>query len=323
MRLWISSNSTVRVLVLGATSLVGSHFVQNAPVTGIVAAGRRDPRDLGIRVEKFLQADFTAPDEVARVVADSQCEVIVNFAARTDVDGCEKERPVSRESIAPEPDHQSAWHLNAEVPGSLAKEVVRRDLYLVHVSTDFVFSGENGPYPENALPDPYGAHVSWYGYTKGQGERAILSLAPKNSAIVRISYPYRTSFGFKTDFARSILDRARKGSLYPLYIDQVITPTWIPDVTRTIQALLSVRTTGTFHVASPHPTTPFAFGLTLLGQARLPTRDIATTRLSEVRDPARAPRPQRGGLLVDRVRQLGVEPVVFEEGIRRLLAGTD
>lgn len=315
--------STLSVLVLGSTSLVGSHFVGSRAGQGIVAAGRRDPRDHGLRVERYLSADLSALGEIEEVLKKCDGASVVNFAARTDVDGCEKERPLTRESLLPEPERRNAWRINAELPGHLARMCAERGVYLIHISTDFVFNGESGPYAETALPDPYGAKVSWYGYTKGQGERAVLSLAPKDSAILRISYPYRAKFAFKTDFARSMLDRARERTLYPLYIDQMFTPTWIPDVTRVVEALLRTRATGVFHVASPHPTTPVAFGLALLSQARLPTHDLKTTRLSDVRDPERAPRPLRGGLLVDRVRALGVEPLVFEEGIRRLLNGVE
>jgi dTDP-4-dehydrorhamnose reductase len=88
------------LLVFGADSLVGSHFVGQTS-RSIAAAGRRDPRDDGLSVAEFAPVDLARPEAVERLVRDSGAETVVNFAAATDVDGVERERPAPPASEGP------------------------------------------------------------------------------------------------------------------------------------------------------------------------------------------------------------------------------
>jgi dTDP-4-dehydrorhamnose reductase len=307
------------LLVLGATSLVGSHFVETAGTTfPLEAAGRTDPRSRGLRVEAFSPVDLGERVAVERFLASRRGDrAWLNFAARTDVDACEAERPATPPG-PPSGRRDSAWTMNAELPGWLAEASRRQGISLLHVSTDFVFDGAQGPYPEEALPSPWGSRVGWYGFTKGVGESRVRAADP-NATVVRISYPYRTAFAGRTDFARNILARARAGTLYPLYTDQQITPTWVPDVSRALRALIDTPRSGTFHVAAPELTTPWAFGVELLKAFQIEGPPPRSARLAEAPAVAgRAPRPLRGGLRTDRLSALGLRPTGVREGLRAM-----
>jgi dTDP-4-dehydrorhamnose reductase len=313
------------LLVFGAGSLVGSDFAVAAAKQFVVrSAGRTDPRSLGLPVRSFQPLDLS--DEAAVrgfVSARSGDAAWINFAARTDVDGCEAERPTG--AVVPRGGDRagSAWRLNAAFPGWLAEEAHRQSVQLLHISTDFVFDGADGPYPEEALPSPWSPSVSWYGYTKGEGERRVRE-AGGRTALLRISYPYRTAFPSKPDFARNLLDRGRTRRLYPLYTDQVLTPTWIPDVSRSLLALIAARSDGTFHVASPQPTTPFEFATELFQAFEIDVGRLAPALLgTQAPTDGRAPRPLRGGLRVRRIREVGVHPTGFREGIRGMATAHD
>ena len=124
-------------------------------------------------------------------------DVVVNFAAATDVDAVERERPAH--DAAP---HGSALQINAAAPGGMARATRASGKFLISISTDFVFDGLRGPYPESAEPSPLSPLVSWYGWTKGEGERLVRSADP-SASIVRISYPYRTSYSREARFRQS------------------------------------------------------------------------------------------------------------------------
>lgn len=294
--------------------------MESLPKNEIIAAGRKDPAEYGIRVDGFIPADLNDRTQLTNVIDKSGSDVVVNFAARTDVDGCEKERPGKITEIEKEAKPGSAWLLNGVLPGWVAEEVENRHLFLVHLSTDFVFAGEEGPYPESALPDSFGPKVSWYGYTKGIGEAQVLSHARERSSILRISYPYRSAFAQKMDFARYILSKSKDGTLPPLYTDQMITPTWIPDVTRAIRAVVRLRTTGTYHLASPLVTTPYAFAVVLFGEMGMKNVKIESSLLQGHPARGRAPRPLQGGLGISRIHSLGIEPLSYRDGIKTLAA---
>lgn len=301
------------VLVIGATSMVGSDFVQHGGFA-CAALGRRDPRALGLAVERFDSVDLEDPLALHRRIVQAPEPAIVNFAAITDVDGVEAERPVDLGAAA-----GPAWRVNALAPAYLAHGAGEGKRQFVQVSTDFVFDGEAGPYDETASRSPFSPRVSWYGWTKGEGERRTLVILPP-SAIVRIAYPFRADFPSKLDFARRLLQRYREGSLPPLYTDQQISPTWIPDVTAAVGAVIRQRFSGLLHVASPDLTTPYEFALALIGESVGHRVDLPQGTLGTGAPPAhRAPRPLKGGLRSVRAAGLGLRPTSWREGIRQLL----
>lgn len=126
---------TAEVLVFGGTSMVGSHFVDST-ARRCATAGRVDPRIKGTKVERFDPLDMADPAGVARYVQSTEEPYIVNFAARTDVDGIERERP----SLG---GHEGgpAWTVNALTPGALAAAAQEGGKHLIQISTDFVFDG--------------------------------------------------------------------------------------------------------------------------------------------------------------------------------------
>jgi len=303
------------VLVLGATSMVGSHFVAHSAIP-CTAAGRQDPRAVGIPVERFAGIDLTDLGEVASVVGAAPEPVVINFAAATEVDAVEAERPRATD---PEPSGR-AWTLNARMPEVVATVAQESGRFFVQLSTDFVFDGHDGPYDETARRSPYSGAMSWYGWTKSEGERRAALMAP-SCAVVRIAYPYRASFPGKIDFARRILARYRDGTLPPLYVDQQISPTWVPDVTRALAEIVRRRAPGTLHVASPQLTTPFEFASELVSRSEGRAVPLREGRIAGApADPRRAPRPVRGGLRSNRAADLGLEWTGWKRGIAELLA---
>ncbi len=300
------------LFVLGAGSLVGSELARQAAAAGVrvEAAGRTDPRPAGVPLAAFSRLDLADEPSVRSFASRRERDTAwINFAARTDVDGCEKERTEGPPAPAAVDRADSAWRINAEFPGWLAEEADRRGTPLVHISTDFVFDGTQGPYSETDRPSPLSPRLGWYGYTKGQGEERVRA-ARGPTTVLRLSYPYGGAAGGKADFARTLVSRARAGELYPLYTDQQITPTWIPDVARAVLRIVEGDARGTVHVASPEITTPFEFGRWAIEAFGLPIETVRGARLAEMTaGSGRAPRPLRGGLKLERIRSLGVRPL--------------
>jgi dTDP-4-dehydrorhamnose reductase len=303
------------VLVFGATSLVGSHYIKHGQ-SACAAAGRRDPREAGLAVERFVPTDLEDARSLRDALKGSPEPAVVNFAAHTDVDSVERERSDSASSSP-----GSAWAVNAQAAGSIAESASSAGKFLVHVSTDFVFDGRAGPYAESAPRSPYSSLMSWYGWSKSEGERQVLAACP-GAAVLRIAYPFRTDFPPKLDFARWIVERYRGHALPPMFWNQQLTPTWVPDVTAAIDELVRQRTPGIVHVASPEVTSPYEFASELLGRIEGRPVSVAPGRLGAppIRT-GRAPRPERGGLRTDRAVQLGLPLTSWRQGIDRLVEG--
>ena len=202
-----------KILVIGASGLVGSRFVELYKNSGQLLTPDEKKLDItdSSSIERFIRGNF-------------DIDVIVNFAAFTDVAGAEKERPPAHKASGPGGGKEKglAWKLNVESAENIAKIAKKYNIFLIHISTDFVFLGTKdnpGPYKEDARLPRFSKKISWYGWTKLEGERVVRKNQPY-SAIVRITYPFRASpYPEKIDSARKILELFDNGSLYPLFTD--------------------------------------------------------------------------------------------------------
>lgn len=147
-------------------------------------------------------------------------DVIVNCAAYTNVDAAEN-------------DELYAERLNAEAPGILATVMKETGGLLVHISTDYVFGGENTdvPYSEDVPAHPSGA----YGRTKLHGEQNVVS-AGCDYVVIRTSWLY-SEFG--KNFCKTMMNLTSAKPLIKVVSDQTGTPTYALDLAEAITVILS------------------------------------------------------------------------------------
>jgi len=150
---------------------------------------------------------------------DKTFDVIINCAAYTAVDKAES-------------DKELANTINHRAVSLLAKIAKKKNISLIHVSTDYVFDGKNYcPYIETDPTDPQGV----YGRTKRDGENAILDVAPQNTIIIRTSWVY-SSFG--ANFVKTMLRFGKERDSLGVIFDQVGTPTYARDLAKAILDIL-------------------------------------------------------------------------------------
>ncbi|MFD0976359.1 dTDP-4-dehydrorhamnose reductase [Salinimicrobium gaetbulicola] len=148
-------------------------------------------------------------------VTSNQIETIVNCAAYTAVDKAESEPKLADE-------------INHLAVKSLAEISVEKNLRLIHISTDYVFNGKGfRPYPTDHPTDP----LNVYGNTKLAGEKALITVNPKNSMIIRTSWVY-SSFG--NNFVKTMLRLGKERKELNVICDQVGAPTYARDLARFI-----------------------------------------------------------------------------------------
>jgi dTDP-4-dehydrorhamnose reductase len=295
--------------------MVGSHYVQHSGQI-VHAAGRTDPGSLGVPVNRFSSVRLEEGKDVEALVRSSHEPVVVNFAARTDVDAIERERGANGQPAAGD----MAWRINALAPEAMARAAAGSGKYLIQISTDFVFDGEGGPYGEKAPRSPFSKNLSWYGWTKSEGERRV-EIQDPTASVLRISYPFRSAFPRKLDFARGIFAKRQSGNLPAFYADQRLTPTWVPDVTQAVARLADARAAGIYHAASPDSTTPYEFAERLFRLAPGPEVTLHRGSLATTLGTAGAtPRPLNGGLRCHSLPHLGANLTGWREAMDRLVA---
>lgn len=207
----------VRILVTGAAGQVGAR-VADALAGHVVLPAARDALDLADR------------EQVEQVVGEFNPDAIVNAAAMTNVDGCER-------------DPELAFAVNALGVRNLAIAARRAGAHLVHVSTDYVFDGgRNRPYDEWDAVNP----ISEYGRSKLGGEIEVAAHAP-SWAIVRTSWVFGRRGTDLISWAFGAFDR---GELDGVLADQVSIPTYAPDLAVLLARFAVERRAGLFHVTS-------------------------------------------------------------------------
>jgi len=198
----------MKVLITGGNGQLGSQFRHDAGKFKGVDFTFIDVEDLDLLNEKPVEQYFE----------ENRFDAIVNCAAFTDVDGAE--------------DHEEqANELNARLVGNLAVEAKKHKALLVHVSTDYVFSGKSYlPYTEEDKPDP----ASAYGRSKLKGEETLKDISG-NIAIVRTSWLV-SSFG--KNFVKTIFRLSGEMEELKVVFDQVGNPTCACDLVRAVIVLI-------------------------------------------------------------------------------------
>mgnify|MGYP001159338445 CR=1 FL=1 len=165
------------------------------------------------------ELDICDENAVSNFVTENQIELIINCAAYTAVDKAETEK-------------QAAYQLNFQAVENLCKVALLSKLYLIHISTDYVFDGtKKSPYTEEDATNP----VSIYGHSKLQGEEIIIKYGLP-SMIIRTSWLY-SSFG--NNFVKTMLRLSKDKPELRVVADQYGTPTYAGDLARAILEIIS------------------------------------------------------------------------------------
>lgn len=285
-----------RVLVTGAGGQLGLALARaSAPAGWTLELASREKLDLAeaARVREAVEALKPA--------------AIINAAAYTAVDKAESEPEL-------------AFAVNRDGPAALAQAAGRLDIPLVHVSTDYVFSGEKpAPYVEDDAKAP----LSVYGRSKSEGEDAVLA-RHAHAAVLRTSWVYSPD---RTNFVKTMLRLAETRDEISVVADQQGRPTAAGDLASACLAVAArlldrdERARGVFHYAGGGDTTWAGFAEAIFAEAeRHGRRAPRVKRISTAEYPTPARRPANSRLDTAKIQTvLGVQPRPWPEALNDCL----
>jgi len=282
----------VKILLLGANGQVGHELRRSlAPLGEVVATTRTGIlRNAGTCAIADLGQPGTLPALIERVAP----RLVVNAAAYTSVDKAED-------------DVESAFRVNAEAPGVLARACAAYGIPFVHYSTDYVFDGkESRSYREDDVTRPLGV----YGASKLAGEHAVLA-AGGTSLILRTAWVYG-SHGH--NFLRTMLRLGADRDELRVVADQQGTPTPAYLIADTTARLLAMRepVRGTLHLTASGGTTWHGFAEAIIAGARargLLARAPRVLPITTADFPTRAQRPAYSRMDVAKLESVLGEPM--------------
>ncbi|MEQ9402173.1 MAG: SDR family oxidoreductase [Cyclobacteriaceae bacterium] len=289
----------MKVLITGANGLLGQKLVEryeSNPSVEVVATGKGANRNRPGNYS-YVSMDVTSASEVSSIMAMVIPDVVINTAAMTNVDQCELEREL-------------CWSLNVTAVENLIRACAENNSFLLHLSTDFIFDGENGPYEEDDVPNPQ----SYYAESKLAAEQ-LLEKSTIKWAIARTMLVY----GIVRDMSRSniilwVKKNLEEGKSIPVVDDQWRTPTLAEDLAKGCALIAEKRATGIFHISGKDMLTPFEMAMETALFFHLNSSLIEKVNGSVFRQQAK--RPSRTGFILTKAREeLGYEPVSFREGL--------
>ena len=294
----------MKILITGSNGLLGQKLVQhlsNLPDVDFLATSRGKNRILTLGDFAYQPMDVTDQKDVLKVVSDYKPDALIHTAAMTNVDACETAQAECRK-------------LNVDAVEYLIEACLQNKTHLIHLSTDFVFDGEDGPYKEQDDPCP----LSYYGQSKYDAEQLLMNSGLEHWSIARTIIVY----GVVEDMSRSNIVLWAKGALEkgdPLKIvnDQFRSPTLAEDLADGCVRIALRKANGIFHLSGKDYMSIIELVQRVATHFGLSHENVTPVSSSFFETAAK--RPPRTGFVLDKARKvLDYNPHSFEEGLEIL-----
>ena len=288
----------MRVLITGSNGLLGQKLLHKLRVdegVNLVATSKGDNRVSEKNGYTYFDLDITNKNAVTQLIASEKPQVVFNTAAMTNVDLCEEKK-------------EACDNLNVNAVQYLSVACQQIDAHLIHISTDFIFDGEDGPYKEEDKPNP----LSYYGLSKLKSENIVKESAC-NWTILRTIIV----FGVGENLSKSNIVLWAKGALEkdePLNIidDQFRAPTLAEDLADACILAAKKKAYGIFNASGKDIMSIYEIVERIAKHYRNTTKNlnkISTATLNQ-----KAGRPPKTGFILDKaINELGYNPHSFEE----------
>ncbi|MCU0445262.1 MAG: SDR family oxidoreductase [Microscillaceae bacterium] len=288
-----------KILITGANGLLGQKLLHllNQQAVEVLATGRGTNRLQALQDLPYREMDITNPQQVMTVMADYQPNVVIHTAAMTQVDDCETQR-------------EMCWDMNVNAVKYLIEACTKQNCFLLHLSTDFIFDGQAGPYAETAIAQP----LSYYGESKLTAEQLLLHSSIR-WAIARTVLVYGiTEAMSRSNIILWVKKSLSEGKTIQVVDDQWRTPTLAEDLAHGCWLIAQQEAEGIFNISGKDLLTPYEMAMQTAEYFGLDKSLIIKTDASKFSQAA--VRPPRTGFIIDKARQiLGYEPHTFQEGI--------
>lgn len=287
-----------RVLIIGASGMLGQrcakYYSERENTITLCAA---PDETIKFPNATYVFLDMTKKDDVKTLIFDFMPDVIINASAYTNVDLSETEREL-------------AWKINVKGVEYIAEAAAVIDAHMIHISTDYVFDGLNGPYTEKDRPCP----INYYGRTKLASENAV-RMSGALATILRTNVLYGIIPSGRADFVRWVVNSLREKKNIRIVTDQINSPTYIDDLVAGIEAVIAKRKFGLYNMSGMEIISRYDFTLRIADIFDLDKNYITKITTPDLQQPAR--RPLKCGLIILKAQtELDYKPIGLDDSLR-------
>jgi len=288
-----------RILITGSNGLLGQKVVDLFVRGGrydLLLTSKRERSVFTGDVLPYVSLDLSNRRAVRKIVDEFEPDIIINTAAMTDVDKCETDRA-------------DAWKANVLSVENLTVSAKLVGAHLIHISTDYVFDGKNGPYAEYDRPNP----INYYGRTKLAAENVIFTNEIVHT-IVRTIVLYGTGIDVKPNFGLWLYKQFTEEKPVRTFDDMFTNPTLAEDVAFALLKIVELQRTGMYHISGPDLISRYEFALKFAQAFGFDKKLVTPIKSIAMKMPAQ--RPLRSGFITLKAEtDLGMKMSNVEHGL--------
>ncbi len=283
-----------RILIIGSNGMLGQRLVDffrnNDKVELLCASVENDSL---VPEVNYKQLDITQKNKVREIILEFFPDFVINTAAYTNVDKSETEKEI-------------AWKINVNGPEYIAHYCNTIDAHLIHISTDYIYDGKEGPYSEEDKPCPIG----YYGRTKLASENSIRT-SGTHFTILRTNILYGPAKYGRADFVKWVITSLRSNQIIRIVTDQIGNPTYIDNIVSAINKVIELKKEGIYNIGGIEMLSRFDFTLRIAKYFSLDESLIHPIFTKDLKQ--QAARPLKSGLITLKAEtELGYKPYSIE-----------
>jgi len=288
----------MKFMVTGSAGLIGSQLVKDLlQENHTVYSCYHNKKPLhGIPV----QLNLTDNSQIIEILQKIKPEKIIHLAAMTNVDLCETEKEL-------------ATQINTKSTETLAQQAAKLKAFFIYVSTDYVFDGIKKMKKENDFQNPLG----FYGKSKLEGELVLNKLA-SSWCIARTSTPFGVHHT-KKSFPLWIKENLEAKKEIPVLVDQLTSPTYVPNLSKMLIEIATRQITGIIHVSGATRISRYALAELIAEKLNLDKKLLIPTKIDTMN--WKAQRPKDSSLDVSFANEiLNEKPQKIEQSLTSFLS---
>jgi len=288
----------VKLIITGVNGLLGQKLLEQAAakysILGIDI--HEEPFNKKINFQ-YEQLDITDRRLLTESILNFYPHYLINTAAMTDVDDCEENK-------------EQCWKVNVQAVKNLVYAAQKIGTKIVHLSTDYIFDGNHGPYSENDPSSP----LDYYGKSKLASEN-VLYASDLEYSIVRTMVLYGAGINVRPNFVTWLISALKNKQQLTIVTDQIGSPTLADDLAAAILKIIELNKWDTFHVSGSEIIDRYRFALKIADVFGLEMNLISPITTRELNQ--KAPRPLSSGFNVNKATsELGINLSNIEDGLK-------
>ncbi len=290
-----------KAIVFGSNGMLGQRLTEYILSLNYEIICSSAEEESFIKNVDYKQADISSKQDVKAVFNGFKPDFVFNAAAYTNVDKCESEREL-------------AWKINVTGVNNIIYGARLAKAHMVHISTDYVFDGANGPYYEEDPVNP----VSYYGRTKLASENEF-KLSGISYSVLRTNVLYGNARYGRPDFVKWVVTSLKEGKEIKIVTDQFNNPTYLDDLARAMVLASEGKHQGIYHIGGAEFLNRYEFTLRIADYFQLDEKLIKPILTSDLNQPAS--RPLKSGLITTKARsEMGYNPTNMDETFKLMKA---